>query len=285
MTISIPESALERRAEIMLGMSAADVSERKHFVGASDANTIMSGDKDKILQLWEEKVGKRPPEDLSDVLPVQMGVFTEPLNLFWFTKQTGCAVHSRGEKAIHPRLPFLRATLDGQTTLPCGTPAVIDAKHVGAFHFDLEETTQKYGPQIAVQMACKDVQKGVLSILIGTMGFERPVIERDPFYEAKVLKACSDFWEHVKNGTPPTETPMAEAPLPHGLLRKVDMSTSNEWGSWEGSYLAHEANAKSFEEAKAEMKKLVPADVGEAKGRLLCIKRSKDNRLLFSKVK
>jgi predicted phage-related endonuclease len=281
----ITEAEQSDRVGILLGLTRDDVASRRNYVGASDANILMSGDLEKIQKLWEEKVGLREPEDLSDVLLVQLGIWNEAFSLAWFTKQTGCAVFNRNTKVLHPELPFLRATLDGETVLECGTPAVIDAKGMSPFGFDLEEACQKYGPQMAVQMACKNVDKAVLSILIGNTGYERPVLERDPIYETKVLKACSDFWEHVKNRTPPTELHEAKAPLPHGLLKKVDMSFNNEWMSYEISYLMHEENAKTFEEAKKTLKTLVAEDVGEAKGKQLCIKRSKSGSLLFSKVK
>jgi hypothetical protein len=41
---------------------------RRRFVGGSDANIILSGDADRIHQLWQEKRGESEPADLSDVL-------------------------------------------------------------------------------------------------------------------------------------------------------------------------------------------------------------------------
>lgn len=285
MTIAIPERDARARADILLGMSGADVAERRNYVGASDANTIMGGDPEKIHRLWLEKTGQAEPEDLSDNLLVQMGIWTEAFNIFWFEKQTGCTVTDRQQKVPHPERPYLRATLDGKTKLSDGIPCVIDAKHCSPFNFDVAERAQYYGPQMAVQMACTGTERAILSFLIGNTGWEYHVIERDPLYEAQVLAACATFWSHVQNGTPPVELPSAKAPLPTGLMRKVDMVGNNEWGSWEAAYVAHEDNAKSFEEAKKSLKAMVEADVGEAKGNLLCIKRSKSGSLLFSKVK
>jgi predicted phage-related endonuclease len=284
MTISISEADVRQRADVLLGMSKSDVAERRNYVGASDANILMGGDSEKIHQLWLEKTGQAEPEDLSDNLLVQMGVYTEALNLAWFTKQTGCVVTDRQTKITHPNRPYLRATLDGKTHLPAG-PAVIDAKHCSPFGFDASERAQHYGPQMAVQMACTDTDRAVLSFLIGNTGWEYHVINRDPLYEAQVLAACATFWAHVQNGTPPVELPSAKAPMPVGMMRKVDMSKSNEWGSWEAQYVANEQASKDFEEAKKSMKTMVESDVGEAKGRLLCIKRSKSGSLTFSKVK
>jgi putative phage-type endonuclease len=283
MTISISEADVRQRADVLLGMSKSDVAERRNYVGASDANILMGGDPEKILQLWKEKVGQAEPEDLSDNLLVQMGVYCEPMNLAWFTKQTGCAVFDRQQKVTHPSRPYLRATLDGKTHLPAGL-AVIDAKCCSPFGFDASERAQYYGPQMAVQMACTDTDRAVLSFLIGNTGWEYHVINRDPLYEAQVLAACATFWAHVQNGTPPVELPSAKAPMPVGMMRKVDMSKSNEWGSWEAQYVENEKAATKFDEAKTKLKDMVESDVGEAKGRLLCIKRSKSGSKLFSKV-
>jgi predicted phage-related endonuclease len=285
MTISISEADVRQRADVLLGMSKSDVAERRNYVGASDANILMGGDPEKIHQLWLEKTGQAEPEDLSDNLLVQMGVFTEPLNIFWFEKNTGATVTHRQQKIPHPDRPYLRATLDGKTALVDGVPAVIDAKHCAPFNFDASERAQYYGPQMAVQMACAGVERAILSFLIGNTGWEYHVINRDPLYEAQVLAACATFWAHVQNGTPPVELPSAKAPLPVGMMRKVDMVGSNEWGSWEAQYVANEQASKDFEEAKKSMKAMVESDVGEAKGRLLCIKRSKNGSLTFSKVK
>ena len=51
------------------------------FIGGSDMRRIMEGD---WISLWEEKTGRKKPDDLSDVLPVQLGTFTEQFNINWF---------------------------------------------------------------------------------------------------------------------------------------------------------------------------------------------------------
>ncbi|MDH3235721.1 MAG: endonuclease, partial [Alphaproteobacteria bacterium] len=55
--------------------------QRSSGVGGSDAGRVMTGD---WFALWEEKTGRREPEDLTDVLQVQIGIVTESLNLWWF---------------------------------------------------------------------------------------------------------------------------------------------------------------------------------------------------------
>ena len=55
--------------------------ERPKTIGGSDAVRIMEGD---WHTLWKEKTGRQEPEDLSWVLPVQIGILTEKKNKEWF---------------------------------------------------------------------------------------------------------------------------------------------------------------------------------------------------------
>src|SRR4051812_11147285 len=50
---------------------------RRRFIGGSDANVIFSGNSEKVRDLWLEKRGDKQPSDLSDILPVVLGSWTE----------------------------------------------------------------------------------------------------------------------------------------------------------------------------------------------------------------
>jgi predicted phage-related endonuclease len=54
-----------------IGNAATD---RRGFIGGSDARTIMGDDETALLRLWQEKRGKIEPEDLSGNLVVQLGL-------------------------------------------------------------------------------------------------------------------------------------------------------------------------------------------------------------------
>jgi predicted phage-related endonuclease len=71
-------------AVLGVGLTPEQLERRKAGIGGSDACILLSGDQERILQLWKEKRGEAEHEDLSDVLAVQMGQWTEPLNLYWF---------------------------------------------------------------------------------------------------------------------------------------------------------------------------------------------------------
>lgn len=285
--MKVNEFESQRRAELLLGMSDEDVADRRNYIGGSDANTIMSGDPDKVLRLWEEKTGKREPENLDDVLPVQMGLWTEGLNLAWYERKTGNTVYGRRQQFVCKEHSWIKARPDGLTNLgeDCGEVAVVDAKHVGAFNFDMDARVAYYSPQLYVQMMCVGCQRGVLSVFSGTMTYEYRVIERDPLYEALLLKELSKFWECVKNNEAPVEIAEVAPPLPLSMMREVSMVGHNEWTHHEQTYLDMEDNAKAFEAAKKSLKGLVDDDVKLARGAALQVKRGKSGSLTFSKVK
>jgi predicted phage-related endonuclease len=115
--------------------------ERSKGIGGSDAGRIMAGD---WVELWEEKTGRREPEDLSDLLQVRIGIATENLNLTWFERRTGIEVLCAGCKGlVHREHKFMRGNLDGW--VPGG---IIEAKHTSAFAKD-EEIVSRYYPQIS----------------------------------------------------------------------------------------------------------------------------------------
>jgi predicted phage-related endonuclease len=56
---------------------------RRSFIGGSDARIIMGDDEAALQRLWREKRGEVDPEDLSGNLIVQLGRATEKLNRHW----------------------------------------------------------------------------------------------------------------------------------------------------------------------------------------------------------
>ena len=51
-------------------IAAPRKSNRRQFIGGSDARFIMSGDEAALIRLWREKRGEAEPTDLSDNLVV-----------------------------------------------------------------------------------------------------------------------------------------------------------------------------------------------------------------------
>jgi predicted phage-related endonuclease len=281
MSIEITFEAMERRTSFLLGLSDDDKAERLKGLGASDANIILGGDQEKIAHLWRVKRGEAEPEDLSDILAVQMGTWTEQFIIFWFERQTGLRVTNRKETFAHAKHDYIVARPEGLI----GEDGLLECKHVGPFNYSLEGTIARYRPQLAVQMACANREKAHISVFSGNSKWETEVVERDAIYEAQVIGELVKFWGHVQSGTWPTNIEPPEAPMPVALMRKENFATNNAWVSLEQDYVTNELVAKTFENAKKGLKELVADDVSEVTGKLLKVKRSKSGALSFSRIK
>ena len=111
-------------------------AQRKKGIGGSDAKKIMEGD---WFALWEEKTGRREGEDLSGILQVQLGSFTEDFNRFWFEKQTGLPVLTENcESLFHSDHGFMQAcrfelgagkTVDGNCLFTIVVQGEISCRH------------------------------------------------------------------------------------------------------------------------------------------------------------
>ena len=64
----------------------------------TDARRVMAGE---IQTLWEEKTGRRQPDDLTWNLAAQIGIATEEVNRRWFAHKTGAQVYSA--QAVEPK--------------------------------------------------------------------------------------------------------------------------------------------------------------------------------------
>jgi predicted phage-related endonuclease len=262
------------------GLTPAQIAFRKNSIGGSDSNIILSGDSERILHLWRLKRGEVEPDNLDDVLPVQMGNATEDFNRWWFTRRTGIAIERAGEEMLSFEYPFMSGTFDGVTVEP--DPAYLDAKHVNAFAKEAE-TLAKYTPQLHHNMIVAGLNRAVLSVFYGTLTWRAQWIEFDPIYAAALLDAEMDFWDCVQTGRPPVALPTIEAPV--AAVKIVSFTGNNAWADNAYDWLKHKADAKKFEDAATEIKKLIEADVQEASGHGIKVVRSKSNSLSIKAIK
>jgi hypothetical protein len=103
----------------------------------------------------------------------------------------------------------------------------------------------------------------------------------DPVYQHLIVTAERRFWHCVETGDVPRLFGV-EPPKPRmEAVRIVDMSSSNAWADF-AAIFAQTRNAHlDHEQAKTELKALVPEDAKEAVGHGLRAKRSKSGALSF----
>lgn len=251
-------------------MTPEQLAERRTRIGGSDAPKIVQG---LWHELWLEKTERIEPEDLSWVLPVQIGLITEPLNIAFFERATGQRVFPRGNVYRHPAYEFIGATLDGLALIDDG-PAVVQCKHVSAFA-KIEEVEERYFPQVVHECLVTGASVGFLSILIGTQRHEIVECRRDAEYVSQLLALEREFWTFVQTDKPPLNQQPLPTPVKPEQWRSVDFTGSNSWTSAAADWLACEQGATTFGKAEKALKSLMEADVGKAFGSGVIASRNK----------
>jgi hypothetical protein len=251
---------------------------RRHFLGGSDARTIMSGDEAALIRLWKEKRGEAEPEDLSDNLIAQLGVATEALNRDWYERNTGRSVTGIQRWVQHPVHRFLAATLDGFVN---DLDAVFEAKFMLPWSFTEEMAAEKHAAQLQHNMWVTNARSGVLSIITGGGKWIEMTIPADSLYQHFLITAERRFWRCIQTGETPRPCGI-EPPRPWvEAVRIVDMAGSNSWAEFAGLFCTTRRAFLDHERAKAELKALMPEDAKEATGHGVRAKRSKSGAVSF----
>jgi predicted phage-related endonuclease len=255
-----------------------DSGKRRSFIGGSDAPVIMAGDEAAVVRLWREKRGELEPKDHSGNLIMQLGLATEPLNRRWYERTTGQVVKEVQSWVRHPVIRWMAATLDGIVE---GSGAVFETKFMLPWSFSEEMAAEKHMAQIQHNMWVINARAAVLSIITGGGKWVEIKITADPLYQHLLFTAEKKFWRCVQSGEPPrvfgAEPPRARLEA----VRIVDMSSSNAWGEFSNVFRRTREAYLEHENAKAELKALVPADAKEAIGHGIRAKRSKSGAVSF----
>ena len=182
--------------------------DRNQGLGGSDATRLYQGE---WYELWQEKTGATEPADLSDVLPVQMGIHTESFNIDWFTKQTGLQVHGKQETFFHPKYKFMYAHVDGlimpnpknKEDMKIGV-SILECKHTNAFS-NPKKIADKYKAQIQHYLMCASAKRCYVSVFFGNMKYEVMEITEDKDFQDQLENAEILFWHFVQKKKAPPE--------------------------------------------------------------------------------
>ena len=124
----------------------------------------------------------------------------------------------------------------------------------------------------------------VLSVITGGGKWAEILAHADPLYQHLIVTAERKFWRCVESGEEP-QLFGVEPPRPRlEAVRVVDMGSSNAWAEFATIFTrTHQAHLE-HEQAKAELKSLVPEDAKEAVGHGVRAKRSKTGAVSFDLV-
>jgi len=254
------------------------IADRRYFIGGSDARIVMGDDEASLVRLWREKRGEIEPEDLSGNLVVQLGMATEELNRRWYEANTGQVITDVQRKVRHPVLRWMGATLDGRVQ---GSEAVFEAKFMLPWSFSEAAAAEKYMPQLQHNMWVLAARTAVLSVITGGGKWVEILAHADPLYQHLIVTAERKFWRCVESGEQP-QLFGVEPPKPRlEAVRIVDMTSSNAWAEFAAVFTRTRRAHLEHEQAKAELKSLVPEDAKEAVGHGVRAKRSKTGAVSF----
>jgi predicted phage-related endonuclease len=237
--------------------------DRRSFIGGSDARIIMGNDEAALLRLWRQKRGEAEPEDLSGNLIVQLGLATEALNRRWYERNTGQTIECVQQRLRHAVLQWMGATLDG---IVAGSGAVFEAKFMLPWSFSEQAAAEKHMAQLQHNMWVTNSRLATLSVITGGGKWVEIKITSDSLYQHLLLTVEKKFWRCVESGEPPrlfgVEPPRARIEA----VRIVDMSSSNAWAEFSTVFRRTREAYLEHENAKTELKALMPEDAKEAIG-------------------
>ena len=259
-----------------IGLAPGARALRLEAIGGSDANIILSGDPDRVTALWREKRGEGEGEDLTAVLPVMLGQWTEDFNRQWYTRAMGYGVTDCGSVWTSMVHPWRRATLDGVVE---DKASVFEAKHVSAFA-KADEVLARYMPQLQHNMAVTGLPNAVLSVIFGNHKWESYEIAADWLYQDELLDAEQRFWNCVVSGQPPVAAPPPAPPKPVAY-KELCLEGNNAWATAAVDWTTNAQAAKRHAESVKALKELIPEDVSRAFGHGLEARRSKSGAISF----
>jgi predicted phage-related endonuclease len=263
-----------------LTLSPERLDARNSGIGGSDANIILSGDKERLLRLWREKRRESPRENLSGKLAVALGSWTEDFNRQWFEKISGKRIIDAGKALNCEEHLWRNCTLDGVVE---NSGAVFEAKHTNSF-VSAEDVLERYMPQLQHNMAVAKADRAILSVIFGNSKYEMFEVAADWLYQLDLLKAEKAFWDAVLSGEPPVvmEPPPAPRPI---ATREISLDGNNAWASAAADWIENGKAAKTHALACKTIKDLIEDDVSRAFGHGIEAKRNKSGAITIRGLK
>lgn len=173
------------------------MNKRQGFIGGSDVKQILDGN---LMDLWEVKTGLKVSDDLSNVLPVQMGITTEELNLDWFSKNTGKKVTHKQKffSRIIDGVPF-KGTIDGFVE---EDNSIVEAKHTNS-NSNMRKVLSYYNPQVQLYCGLSGATGGHLTVFFGSNVWETKYVVFDHLLFENIVQKTKLFWWHVSYNIKP----------------------------------------------------------------------------------
>lgn len=182
---------------------------RNNGIGASESAALFGlSPWETPLSLWAKKTGKVQEPDLQGEWVRWGNLLEEPISQR-YAEVTGRTVWQGGQYAVavHPRIPFMRATPDRWVLEAPDRPGrgLLQVKNTNAFkaHDWVDGPPDFIQVQVQHEMAVTGLDWASVAVLVGGCEFLYSDVERNPAFIAELEAQCAAFWRHVEQGTPP----------------------------------------------------------------------------------
>ena len=245
---------------------------RRRGIGGSDAAAVCGISRYKSpFELWLDKTGQLTEQEAGE--PAYWGTQLEPVVRNEFQKRSGIEVKSLKQMLQSKEHPFMLADLDGICNHPELGSCVFEAKTASAYKSTERENSipNEYILQIQHYMAVTGFKGTYIAVLIGGNSFKWKFVERDEELISMLIKLEADFWEHVKNGTPPPiDGSEVTAKFLANKFAESNSGTSVELPDSASELIAQYENTAEQVEALNEQKRLAENKLKEMLGSSEC---------------
>lgn len=239
---------------------------RSHYIGGSDAAAVVGLNSfSSPYALWAEKTGRVPGFDGN--LATEVGTYLEDFVARKFTAETGKKVRRVNQSVFNSDYPWAIANIDRDIV---GEDAGLEIKTTSEMNlkrFKNGEYPANYYCQCIHYMAVTGKQRWYLAVLIGNREFRWFTIERDEGEISALMSAEKDFWELVKNDTPPLpDGAEATSDTLTALFPSGDTSTADLTGysSDLGEYMALKEQIKELTKQADSIANTIKALMGNS---------------------
>lgn len=238
--------------KIKFGSHEEWLSIRNRYIGGSDAGAVVGMNPYKsAYTLWAEKTGKLPAFEGN--ITTRVGAYLEDLVAHMFQEETGKRVQKNNSTLVNSKFPFACANLD---RIVCGEKALLEIKTTNSLPNMKQirggEFPDTWYCQMTHYLAVSELEKAYLAVLVNCREFHVFELERDEDEIASLMRAEADFWEKVKNNTPP-------AVDGHESTGKTIAAMYPESGEGEVSLMAYEKDLSRYCELGERIKELKTA--------------------------
>ena len=181
----------------------------KDKISSSDARAIASGDYNLMEELWNNKI-ELITVDLSNKLPVQLGIATEQFHTDWLNKKLSKnniegygADHNQEETQHHVVVevenrgyPYTIASTLDVTYGPNNDLHLVELKHTNQLT-TLDKQIEFYYPQLQHHMYVAGTEEILFSAIFGNQRHEYDIVNRDDDYLYTYMQRVREVGERL----------------------------------------------------------------------------------------